>query len=120
MAGAQCKLVCNCDHDRQNGIEQAAVNLAGYAKTAELEPNGVESVRITVRDDALKTYDANDNRTYIREKGKSYITAARDAHAAVNNILAAKGKTPSNTGGVMDAEGDTSFVHELDFEEDDK
>ena len=107
------------DHDRQNGIEQAAVNLAGYAKTAELEPNGIESVRIVVRDDALKTYDANDNRTYIREKGKYYITAAQDAHAAVNNILAAKGKTPSNTGGVMDAEGDTSFVHELDFEEDD-
>ena len=107
------------EHDKSNGIEQAAVNLAGYAKTAELKPGATENISITVRGEALRTYDANDNKTYIREKGDYYITAAQDAHAAVNNILAAKGKTPENTGNVMDAEGDTALVRKLVFDADD-
>lgn len=97
-------------HDKEHGLEQAAVNLCGYAKTAELEPGGKANVKITVRDDAFKTYDDAAKNTYIFEKGDYYITAAQDAHDAVNNILAAKGKTPANTNNVMDAAGNAELV----------
>ncbi len=111
------------DYDRQWGIEQAAVNLAGYAKTKELAPGESVNVTIIVDDDAFKTYDANNKKTYIREKTSGldayYITAAQDAHEAVNNILAAKGKTPENTNGVMDAVGTASLVKKFDFDTDD-
>lgn len=110
-------------YDKENAIEQSSVNLAGYLKTKELNPNEEISVKITVRDDAFKTYDANNKKTYIREKTSGadayYITAAHDAHEAINNILAKKGKTPSNTSNRMDANGDASFVQQFDFAEDD-
>lgn len=105
--------------DKDNGIEQAAVNLAGYAKTAELTPGETEKVTVTVRDDAFKTYDDAVNGTYIREAGTYYIAAGEDAHDAVNNILAAKGKTPANTNNVMDAEGDSSLVRTFEFDDTD-
>lgn len=107
------------EHDKEFGLEQAAVNLVGYAKTSYLEPNAKETVTITVRDDAFKTYDDADQNTYIYEAGTYYLTAATDAHAAVNNILAAKGKTPSNTGNVMDAEGDRTLVKTVVNDKDD-
>ena len=111
------------DYDRQNGVEEAAVNLVGYAKTAELKPGDTAPVKITVRDEAFRTYDANGAKTYIREKSNGvdayYLTAAQDAHEAVNNILAAKGKTPANTNGIMDAEGNVEMVETFEFAEDD-
>ena len=107
------------EYDKQYKIEQAAVNLVGYAKTAELAPGASENVTITVRNDAFKTYDANNKKTYIREKGDYYLTVAQDAHDAVNNILAAKDKSPANTGGVMDAEGNDALVKKYNFTVDD-
>ena len=107
------------DYDKMWGIEQAAVNLAGYAKTEMLNPGESVEVSITVRDDAFKTYDSNNKGTYIREKGDYYITAAQDAHEAINNILAAKGYTPENTSGVMDASGNQNLTQRFTFDSDD-
>ena len=111
------------DYDKQNGVEEAAVNLVGYAKTKELAPGDKVNVKITVRSDAFRTYDANNAKTYIREKTNGidayYMTVAQDAHEAVNNILAAKGKTPANTDGVMDAEGNATMVETFTFDKDD-
>ena len=106
-------------YDKEHGIEQASVNLAGYAKTPELKPGESVTVSIIVRDDALKTYDANNAKTYIREAGDYYFVAGQDAHDAINNILAKKGYTPDNTGGVMDAAGNSSMVELISFSEDD-
>ncbi|MDR2052100.1 MAG: glycoside hydrolase family 3 C-terminal domain-containing protein, partial [Treponema sp.] len=90
------------DYDRANNVEKAAVNLAGFAKTAILAPGASETVEISFHaQDAMKSYDANGARTYIMDEGSYYITAARDAHDAVNNILKAKG---------YNANGDGSFV----------
>ncbi|MCD8307024.1 MAG: glycosyl hydrolase, partial [Clostridia bacterium] len=50
-------------------------------------------------------------KTYILDKGDYYLTAATDAHDAVNNIIAAKGYTPSNTSSRMDAEGNEGLVY---------
>lgn len=107
------------EYDKQNGLEQAAVNLCGYAKTGMIERGKSEDVEITVAADAFKTYDDENKKTYIYEKGIYYITAATDAHNAINNILAAKGKTPDNTNGVMDAAGNVKLVTSFENPKDD-
>ena len=98
------------DYDRENGVEKAAVELAGFAKTQLLEPGGSETVSVMVEKYAFKSYDANGAQTYILDAGDYYLTVAADAHAAVNNILAAKGYTAANTAGRMDADGDASLA----------
>ena len=79
------------DYDKANGIEKAAAELCGFAKTDVLAPGASEDVTITVDKDELRTYDANNAKTYILDAGDYYFTAATDSHNAVNNILAAKG-----------------------------
>ena len=99
-------------YDKQHGLEQSAVNLCGYKKTGLIAAGGSEEVTVTVSKDAFKTYDDDGYKTYIMEDGVYYITAAKDAHDATNNILSKKGYTPTNTSGVMDAEGKSSLVWE--------
>lgn len=81
------------EYDKENGVEKSAVELVGYVKTELLEPGASETVTTTFNKEQLKSYDANKAKTYILEDGDYYITAAADAHEAVNNILAAKGYT---------------------------
>lgn len=95
------------DYDKQNGVEKASVTLVGYAKTGELAPGASETVTVTFEKEQLKAYDANNTKTYILDAGDYYITAATDAHAAVNNVLSAKGYTIANG---MTENGDTAFV----------
>lgn len=99
------------DHDIQYGLEQSSVNLAGYAKTKELIPNESVTVNINVRADAFKTYDHVYHKTYIYEPGEYYIAAGQDSHDAINNILAAKGKTMQDG---MDAKGDSNLVYKFE------
>ena len=98
------------DYDKQNGVEKASVNLAGFTKTAILQPGESETVTVYVDKRDLASYDAYGAGTYILDDGVYYLTAATDAHDAVNNILAAKGYTPVSTEGRMDAEGNKSLV----------
>ncbi|MDR2373207.1 MAG: glycoside hydrolase family 3 C-terminal domain-containing protein, partial [Bifidobacteriaceae bacterium] len=84
------------DYDREHGIEKAAVELAGYAKTGLLEPGAKETVTVSVPKELLKTYDADGEGTYVLDAGDYYLAAGQDAHAAVNNILAAKGFSESD------------------------
>lgn len=95
------------DYDRENLVEKASVELVGFEKTEVLEPGQTESVEIIVDKEELRTYDAYGAGTYIVDAGTYYFTVAEDAHAAVNNILAAKGYTETDG---MDAEGDAAFV----------
>lgn len=98
-------------YDKANGIEKAAAELCGFAKTEILAPGASEDVTITVKKSELRTYDANNAKTYILDAGDYYFTAATDSHNAVNNILAAKGYTVENTNGRMTADGDTALVY---------
>ena len=95
------------DYDKANKVEKAAVELVGYAKTAELAPGASETVTVTFDQEQLKSYDYVNAKTYILDAGDYYITAAKNAHEAVNNILSAKGKTVADG---MTADGDTAFV----------
>lgn len=95
------------EYDRQNGIEKAAVELCGFAKTQILEPGASETVTITVPREEFAAYDRNGAKTYILDEGDYYLTAADNAHAAVNNVLSAKGFSESDG---MDGAGNKDFT----------
>lgn len=96
------------DYDKQNGVEKAAVQLAGFGKTQELAPGASDTLKIIVNKRDLAAYDAYGAGTYILDAGNYYLTAATDAHDAVNNILSAKGYTRANG---MDADGNADLVY---------
>lgn len=80
------------DYDKEHGVEKAAVELAGYAKTQELAPDGKgsETVKIEVSREEFKSYDTSYNNgtgSYIVDDGTYYFTVADNAHDAANNIL---------------------------------
>ncbi len=78
-------------YDVQNKIEKASVSLVGFGKTEILNPGESETLRILVDKADMASYDFYGAGTYIMDEGTYYLTAATDAHNAVNNILAAKG-----------------------------
>ena len=100
------------DYDRQNQIEKAAVELAGYGKTGVLQPGASETVTVKVPEYFLTSYDALGTGAYILEDGAYYFTAADDSHEAINNILAAKGKAVADG---MTADGDAALVYSTDY-----
>lgn len=100
------------DYDRQNQIEKAAVELAGYGKTAMLGPGESETVTVTIPEYFFTSYDALGTGAFILEDGTYYLTAASDCHEAINNILAAKGK---GTADGMTGEGSTDLVYEAEY-----
>ena len=94
------------DYDKENGIEQPAVNLIGFDKTDYLEPNESQLLSIDIDFNDFYTYDANNKQTYILEGGDYYLAFGDNAHSATNNILAAKGKVDGSV-------GDSSFAHKI-------
>ena len=82
------------DYDRENGIEKAAVELCGFDKKF-IAAGDTEHFTITVEKEDLTSYDHMNAKTYILEDGDYYFTVGRDAHDAINNILAAKGADQS-------------------------
>ncbi len=100
------------DYDRQNQIEKASVELAGYGKTGMLAPGESETVTVTVPEYFFTSYDALGSGAFILEDGAYYLTAASDSHEAINNILAAKGKTTADG---MTREGNAALVYSTDY-----
>ena len=94
-------------YDKDNGIEKSAVEFVGYAKTKTLEPDESDTLEVSVSGKELASFDAQNKKTYILDGGDYYFILARNAHDAVNNVLAAKGKTKAN--GMTD-DGNSSFV----------
>lgn len=84
------------DYDKANGIEKASVELVGYAKTDTLKAGASETVTVHVDQESMKTCDSAGEGTYIMDAGDYYLVAGTDAHNALNNILAAKGKTTAD------------------------
>lgn len=99
------------EYDKQNGIEKASVELVGYGKTQILQPGDIETVTVTIPEYYLTSYDTYGTGVYILEDGTYFLTAADNSHAAVNNILCAKGYTPDDG---MTAEGSTELVYSFE------
>ncbi len=89
------------EYDKATGIEKSSVDLVGYAKTQILAPGAEEVLTIEVAERDFASYDSYGNKTYIIESGKYYLAAGKNAHDAVNNILAAKGYAE----GLIDVDG---------------
>ena len=99
------------DYDKQVGVEKAAVLLCGYGKTKLLAPGESETLTISVPKRELANFDAYGHGTYILEAGDYDLTAAHNAHEAVNNTLAARGYTVENTDGAMSDNGNAAMVY---------
>lgn len=97
------------DYDKQNGVEKASVQLLGYEKTGDIEPGKSETVKVELNLRYLASYDANGAKTYILDAGTYYIATGNGAHDALNNILAAKGKTAADG---MTADGNAALAKE--------
>lgn len=100
-------------YDIDNQIEKASAELVGYGKTSLLEPGASETVTVEVPEYYLTSYDAYNSGVYILDEGTYYLTAADNSHAAVNNILSAKGKTVEDG---MTAEGNAALTCTVDYE----
>ena len=101
------------------GIEKASVELVGYAKTQILEPGATEELTVTVDGRWFASYDAYGYETYVLDAGNYYLTAAKNAHDAVNNILDAKKKDGvSVNSSKMVGSGDSTLVWKTVKEED--
>lgn len=96
------------DYEKENLVEKSAVQLVGFAKTDLLQPNETETVTAEVRRYMLASYDANGAEGYILSSGDYYLAIGDNAHDALNNILAAKGKTTADG---MDYDGDAGKVY---------
>jgi len=75
------------------GVEKSSVLLVGFAKTASLAPGASETVTVSVSLKDLTSYDVNANDGkggYVLDAGNYYITAASNAHEAINLILLEK------------------------------
>ena len=94
------------DYDRTNLVEKSAVMFLNSAKV-DVPAGQSKEVTITIPSKYLASYDANNAKTYILDAGDYYFTAAAGAHEAVNNILAAQGKTVADG---MDAAGSKAVV----------
>lgn len=101
-------------YDSASGVEVASVELAGYAKTDVIASGETqEDVTVTIPLEYLRSYDENSNEGnggYVVAEGDYYIVFGTDAHVAINNILAAKGKTTADG---MTENGDEQFAYKF-------
>ncbi len=102
------------EYDKTNGIEKASIELCGFEKTAVLEPGASETVTVNVAREELVCYDETTAQTYILDAGDYYLTVGKDAHDALNNVLAAKGYTTADG---MTAEGNADMTYLYNVED---
>lgn len=95
------------EYDKANGVEKASVQLVAYGKTKELAPGEKETVSCTFSKEQLKSYDENNAKTYIFDAGDYYITAAKNAHDAINNIITVKSASAAEQSAIN---GNTKLV----------
>ena len=82
-------------YDKDNGVEKASVQLLAYDKV-EVAAGATVNVDVEVDMQYLASYDSKVAKSYIMEQADGYYFAlgcnsqSEGAHAAINNILAAK------------------------------
>ncbi len=81
------------------GVEKASVQLLAFDKTDILQPGETQTMTISVDMQNLASWDSSamdGNGSYILDEGDYYFAVGNGAHDALNNILAAKGKTTAD------------------------
>lgn len=77
-------------YERDNLVEKSAVQLAGFAKTGEIDEGSSETVEVRVDEYLLASYDHNALKGYYLSGGDYYFAIGDNVHDALNNVLAAK------------------------------
>lgn len=103
------------DYEKENLVEKSAVQLVGFAKTDLLEPGADVTLDIEVDKYLLASYDYVLEKGYILSEGTYYFAIGDDAHDALNNILAAKGKTTQD-GMDYDGNADKTYAWDMEFD----
>ncbi|TGY97227.1 beta-glucosidase [Petralouisia muris] len=101
------------DYDKQYHIEKSAVQLMDFEKTNILEPGESQTITMEIDLSNLASYDSENAGTYIVDPGTYYFAIGDDSHDALNNILAAEGKTTADG---MTAEGSTDKTFTWNWE----
>lgn len=101
-----------------SGPEVASVELVGYKKTAEPIAHGTsQTVTLSVDKERFAVYDVNANGGkggYVLEKGDHYLAVGKNAHDALNNILAAKAKNGASVNAAkMTEAGNADLAHRI-------
>lgn len=85
---------------KESGVEVASVELVGFAKTDVIKKGESQNnIKINIPLEYLRSYDKNaysESGGYIIAEGNYYLAFGTDAHDALNNILAAKGKSTAD------------------------
>lgn len=102
------------DYDKEHHIEKPAVNLVGFAKTEMIAPQSTKTVEMDVNIRDFRSYDDSGEGRYLLEAGDYYLTAASDAHMAVNNIL--KAKLPANSENLQKICETSAITHQTEME----
>ena len=106
------------EYDIANGVEKAAVELVGYAKTDVLAPGASQTLTVNVAKEKFKSYDSENAKTYIVDDGSYYFAVGNGAHEAVNNILAYQAEVDGNAQvdvSKMIGTGNAALAGRIDF-----
>ena len=96
------------DYDKEHGVEKSAIQLMNYEKTSTLKPGESQTITVNVDMSLLASYDAFGAGTFIVDPGTYYFALGADAHDALNNVLAAQGKSVADG---MTADGDAAKTY---------
>lgn len=86
----------------EGGLEKAAIQLIGFAKTGILEPGASETVTIEFDPAYFASYDTEAEKAdgtvgaWVLESGDYYFAIGNGAHEALNNVLAKKTGSENN------------------------
>ncbi len=75
------------------GIEKASANLIDFAKTEELAPGKSETVSFSFAAEDMSSYDENDAKAYVLEKGNYEISVKSDSHNVLDQKVYKQDKT---------------------------
>ena len=96
------------EYDKANLVEKAAVEICGFDKKM-IRAGHTEHFKIEIKKEDLTSYDVNNAKTYILEDGDYYFTIGKNAHDAINNILAAKGASVDGDASLADKGTNDTF-----------
>ena len=84
------------EYDKTNKVEKSAIQLMDYEKTDIIKPGATQTINMEIDLANLASYDYTTAKTYILDSGEYFFAIGDDSHEALNNILAAQGKTKAD------------------------
>lgn len=84
-------------YDKTNHVEKSAIQFLSSGKV-EIGAGETKTVDISIPTKYLASYDYTAAKTYILDGGTYYFSTGNGSHDALNNILAAQGKSGDATG----------------------